>query len=46
VKVLPGNPGRTYDISPDGQRFVVIKPVTVPNASPPQFVVVQPSTKS
>ena len=23
--VSPGNPGRTYDISPDGQRFLMIK---------------------
>jgi Periplasmic component of the Tol biopolymer transport system len=23
--VAPGNPGRTYDISPDGQRFLMIK---------------------
>jgi len=21
-----GNPGRTYDISPDGQRFLMVKP--------------------
>ena len=34
-------PGRTYDISPDGQRFLVLKPTNEPNASPPQLVVVQ-----
>jgi eukaryotic-like serine/threonine-protein kinase len=33
-----GNPGRTYDLAPDGQRFLVIKPVAAP---PPQLVVVQ-----
>jgi hypothetical protein len=38
----PGNNlGRNYDISPDGQRFLVIKQVTMPNAPPPQLVVVQ-----
>jgi len=37
----PGNPGRTYDVSPDGQRFLLVKPVTTPNAPPPQLVVVQ-----
>jgi serine/threonine-protein kinase len=36
----PVNPGRTYDISPDGQRFLVAKPVTAPNATPPQLIVV------
>jgi hypothetical protein len=24
-RTSPGNPGRTYDISPDGQRFLMIK---------------------
>src|SRR5262245_918427 len=34
-------PGRSYDVSPDGQRFLVLKPVSDPNAPPPQIVVVQ-----
>jgi hypothetical protein len=33
-----GNAGRSYDISPDGKRFLLIK---APNAPPPQLVVVQ-----
>jgi hypothetical protein len=38
----PGNNlGRNYDISSDGQRFLVVKPVNASNASPPQLVVVQ-----
>jgi Tol biopolymer transport system component len=36
----PVNIGRTYDISPDGQRFLVVKPDATPNAPPPQLVVV------
>ena len=36
-----GFPGLAYDISPDGQRFLLIKPVNVSDASPPQLVVVQ-----
>jgi eukaryotic-like serine/threonine-protein kinase len=38
-----GNPGVTYDVSHDGQRFLLIKPVNVnvSNAPPPQLVVVQ-----
>jgi hypothetical protein len=37
-----GYPGRTYDISPDGQRFLLIKATTVPNDAPAlQLVVVQ-----
>jgi serine/threonine-protein kinase len=35
-----GNAGRTYDISPDGQRFLMIK-AGGPNQPPPQIVVVQ-----
>jgi serine/threonine-protein kinase len=39
---LPGVfPGRSYDVSADGQRFLVLKPVSAPNAPPPQIVVVQ-----
>ena len=38
--VSPGNPGRTYDISPDGQRFLMIKGGTV-TASPVGLIVVQ-----
>jgi Tol biopolymer transport system component len=34
----PATAGRTYDISPDGQRFLLIKPET---ATPPSIVVVQ-----
>jgi serine/threonine-protein kinase len=34
------NVGRNYDVSPDGQRFLVVKPVDASNA-PPQLVVVQ-----
>ena len=33
--------GRTYDISADGQRFLMLKAVSQPNAPPPQIVVVQ-----
>ncbi len=32
---------RTYDISPDGQRFLVLKPVEGTQTAPPQVVVVQ-----
>jgi hypothetical protein len=35
------NVGRSYDVSPDGQRFLVAKAVSAPNAPPPQLVVVQ-----
>jgi len=38
---LSGNPGRSYDVSPDGQRFLVLKPVNALNALPPQLVVVE-----
>jgi hypothetical protein len=34
------NVGRSYDVSPDGQRFLVAKPVNASNA-PPQLIVVQ-----
>ena len=38
-----GNPGRTYDISPDGQRFLMIKEGggSDQTAAPPQIIVVQ-----
>ena len=37
-----GNPGRTYDVSPDGRRFLVIKQAaTDTGAAPPGIVVVQ-----
>jgi serine/threonine-protein kinase len=40
--MTPGNNlGRNYDISPDGQRFLVVKPVSASNAPPPQLIVVQ-----
>jgi serine/threonine-protein kinase len=29
---LSGNPGRSYDVSPDGQHFLVLKPVNALNA--------------
>ena len=32
-----GFPGRSYDVSPDGQRFLMLKPVSEPNAPPPQI---------
>ena len=38
--VSPGNPGRTYDISPDGQRFLMIKGRTL-TAAPAGLIVVQ-----
>jgi hypothetical protein len=39
----PANVGRTYDVSPDGQRFLMIKPVGSPDATgaPASLVVVQ-----
>jgi eukaryotic-like serine/threonine-protein kinase len=33
--------GRNYDVAPDGQRFVVPKEASGPDAAPPQLVVVQ-----
>jgi serine/threonine-protein kinase len=33
--------GRGYDISPDGQRFLMLKQASVPTATPPQLIVVQ-----
>jgi serine/threonine-protein kinase len=40
--VTPGNNlGRNYDVSPDGQRFLIVKPVNASNAPPPQLIVVQ-----
>jgi hypothetical protein len=41
VMVPENNVGRTYDISPDGQRFLVVKPLNASNARPPQLVVLQ-----
>jgi serine/threonine-protein kinase len=42
VRVPGGNPGRTYDISPDGQRFLMIKAVGADEGTPsPSIVVVQ-----
>jgi serine/threonine-protein kinase len=40
VMTSGNNLGRNYDISPDGQRFLVVKPVNASNA-PPQLIVVQ-----
>ena len=40
--VSPGNPGRTYDISPDGQRFLMIKGrFAEPTAAPAGLVVIE-----
>jgi len=40
--VTGGTLGRTYDVSPDGQRFLMIKaPVTDASAAPPALIVVQ-----
>jgi eukaryotic-like serine/threonine-protein kinase len=33
--------GRNYDVAPDGQRFVVLKAASGPDAAPPQLIVVQ-----
>jgi eukaryotic-like serine/threonine-protein kinase len=38
---LAGFLGRTYDISPDGQQFLVFKSEGASNAPPPQLIVVQ-----
>jgi hypothetical protein len=39
---LPGgNPGRVYDISPDGQRFLMIRTGSGSGTERPQIVVVQ-----
>jgi serine/threonine-protein kinase len=38
---LAASPGRIYDISPDGQRFLVLKQASDPNTPPPQLIVVQ-----
>jgi serine/threonine-protein kinase len=40
--ITPGNNlGRNYDVSPDGQRFLVVKPLNASTTPPPQLVVVQ-----
>jgi hypothetical protein len=36
-----GNPGRNYDISSNGQRFLMIKPTVVEDSPPPTITVVQ-----
>ncbi len=43
VTTPAGNPGRNYDISPDGQRFLMIKQGAVPGqaAAPTSIIVVQ-----
>ena len=40
---IPPNPGRTYDIAPDGQRFLMIKPAggADQTAAPRSVIVVQ-----
>ena len=35
------NIGRSYDVSPDGKRFLLVKPMDAGNSQPPQLVVVQ-----
>jgi serine/threonine-protein kinase len=40
--VIPsGFPGRFYDVSSDGQRFLVVKSASDPTGPPPQIVIVQ-----
>ena len=37
-----GNPNRSYDVSPDGQRFLMIKAASAdPTTVPPNIIVVQ-----
>jgi len=36
-----GNPARDYDITPDGQRFLMLKEATGDATAPPQIVIVQ-----
>jgi hypothetical protein len=37
-----GNPNRSYDVSPDGQRFLMIKSASAdPTTVPPSIIVVQ-----
>jgi serine/threonine-protein kinase len=40
---MPGQPGRTYDVSPDGRRFLMIKPLAgaEQTAALPSLIVVQ-----
>ncbi len=39
---IPGNPGRTYDIAPDGRRLLMIKPGgAAQTAAPPHVIVAQ-----
>jgi serine/threonine-protein kinase len=40
VTLIPGTLGRTYDISPDGQRFLMIKPGLGDRASAPSSITV------
>jgi hypothetical protein len=35
-----GNPGRTYDVSPDGQRFLMIKSDTSGQAGAPSMLII------
>ena len=42
LRAPSGYSGRTYDVSPDGQRFLMIKaPGTDASAAPPALIVVQ-----
>jgi hypothetical protein len=36
-----GSAGRAYDVSPDGQRFFVLKDAATPDTEPPTLIVVQ-----
>ncbi|MGE0814213.1 MAG: TolB family protein [Vicinamibacterales bacterium] len=36
-----GEGPRQYDVSPDGQRFLVLRDVPTPDAAPPQLIVIQ-----
>jgi hypothetical protein len=36
-----GTPGRNYDISPDGQRFLLVKPSAERDSAPSALMVVQ-----
>ena len=41
VTLPPGNPGRNYDIAPDGKRFLMIKPGSAQETAPPSITVIQ-----
>jgi len=41
VTMSGGLAGRNYDVSLDGQRFLVVKEATTPDAAPPELTVIQ-----